>query len=46
MAGFRHIAANLLNNTKTFEAGLRRKQKKAPMSTRYLEKVLAGQELS
>lgn len=32
LAGFRHIAVNLLNNTKTFKAGLRRKQKKVAMS--------------
>ncbi len=31
LAGFRHIAVNLLNNTKTFKAGLKRKQKKAAM---------------
>ncbi|PJE78095.1 hypothetical protein CI610_02970 [invertebrate metagenome] len=46
LAGFRHVASNLLNNTKTFKAGLRRKQKKAAMSSRYLEEVLVGQELS
>ncbi len=33
---------NMLNNTKTFKAGLKRKQKKAAMSTRYLSEVLAG----
>nr|WP_257280033.1 hypothetical protein [Endozoicomonas sp. ISHI1] len=43
LAGFRHIAFNLLDNKKTFKAGLKRKQKKAAISTRYLAEVLAGQ---
>ncbi|WP_257280030.1 ISAs1 family transposase [Endozoicomonas sp. ISHI1] len=43
LAGFRHIAVNLLDSTKTFKAGLKRKQKKAAMSTRYLAEVLAEQ---
>ncbi len=34
LAGFRHITVNLLNNTKTFKAGLKRKQKKAALSKR------------
>ncbi len=42
LTGFRHMAVNMLNNTKTFKAGLKRKQKKAAMSTRYLSEVLAG----
>ena len=42
LSGFRHVAINMLNNTKTFKAGLKRKQKKAAMSTRYLSEVLAG----
>ena len=42
LSGFRHVAVNMLNNTKTFKAGLKRKQKKAAMSTRYLSEVLAG----
>lgn len=42
LTGFRHVAVNMLNNTKTFKAGLKRKQKKAAMSTRYLSEVLAG----
>ncbi|WP_299735803.1 ISAs1 family transposase [uncultured Endozoicomonas sp.] len=42
LATFRHVAVNMLNNTKTFKAGLKRKQKKAAMSTRYLSEVLAG----
>ena len=46
LAGVRHIAVNMLNNTKTFKAGLKRKQKKAAMSSRYLSEVLAGQGLS
>ena len=46
LAGIRHIALNLLNNTHSFKAGLKRKQKKAAMSTRYLGEVLAGQGLS
>ncbi|WP_079253982.1 ISAs1 family transposase [Endozoicomonas arenosclerae] len=46
LAGLRHVAVNLLNNTKTFKAGLKRKQKKAALSTRYLSEVLAGQGLS
>ncbi len=39
---YRHAAVNLLNNTTTFKAGLKRKQSKAAMSTRYLSEVLAG----
>ena len=36
------MAVNMLNNTKTFKAGLKRKQKKAAMSTKYLSEFLAG----
>ncbi|MRI34335.1 hypothetical protein EOPP23_15205 [Endozoicomonas sp. OPT23] len=46
LAVFRHVAVNLLNNTTTFKAGLKRKQKTAAMSARYLSEVLAGQGLS
>ena len=46
LAGFRHVAINLLNNHKGFKAGLKRKQRKALSSTSYLAEVLAGQELS
>lgn len=42
LSGFRHVAVNMLNNTKTFKAGLKRKQKKAAMSTQYLSEVLEG----
>lgn len=42
LTGFRHVAVNALNNTKTFKAGLNRKQKKAAMNTQYLSEVLAG----
>lgn len=42
LTGFRHMAVNMLNNTKTFKAGLKRKQKKAAMSTQYLSEILAG----
>lgn len=43
LAGFRHMALNLLNNVTTFKGGLQRKQKKAARSTRFLAEVLAGQ---
>lgn len=46
LTGFRHMAVNMLNNSKTFKAGLKRKQKKAAMSTRYLSEVLAGYGVS
>ena len=46
LTGFRHIAINLLNNTKTFKGGLKRKQKKAALSISYLSEVLAGSEAS
>ena len=42
LTGFRHIAINMLNNTKTFKAGLKRKQKKAALSPQYLSEVLTG----
>ena len=42
LTGFRHIAINLLNNTKTFKGGLKRKQKKAALSIKYLSEDLAG----
>ena len=41
-AGFRHVAVNMLINTKSFQTGLKRTQKKAAMSTQYLAEVLAG----
>ena len=40
LTSFRHMAVNMLNNTKTFKAGLKRK--KAAMSTQYLSEVLAA----
>ena len=46
LAGFRHIAINLLNNQKSFSGGLERKQMKAQQSTSYLAAVLAGQGCS
>ncbi len=46
LAGFRHIAINLLNNVIGFKGGLKRKQKKASWYTRFLSEVLAGRELS
>ena len=46
LAGFRHIAINLLNNQKSFSGGLERKQMKAQRSTSYLAAVLAGQGCS
>ena len=46
LAGVRHIAVNLLTNESSFKAGLKRKQKKAAMSTTYLAQVLAGSEVS
>ncbi len=42
LSGIGRVAINLLNNTKTFKAGLKRKQKKAAMSSRYMAEVLAG----
>ena len=42
LAGFRHIALNLLNDVKSFNGGLKRKQKKASRSTAFLAEVLAG----
>ena len=42
LAGFRHIALNLLNDVKSFSGGLKRKQKKASRSTAFLAEVLAG----
>lgn len=46
LSGIRHVAVNMLNQTTTFTAGLKRKQKKAAMSTQYLSEVLAGCRLS
>jgi len=46
LSGIRHVAVNMLNQTTTFKAGLKRKQKKAAMSTQYLSEVLAGCRLS
>ena len=43
LAGFRHIAINLLNNVTSFKGGLKRKQKKASRNTKFLSEVLAGQ---
>ncbi len=36
----------ILNNEKTFKAGMKRKQKKAAMSEKYLAEVLAEQDVS
>ncbi|WP_448215741.1 ISAs1 family transposase [Endozoicomonas sp. 2B-B] len=46
LTGFRHMAVNMLNNTKTFKVGLKHKQKKAAMSTQYLSEDHAGCEVS
>lgn len=40
LSGVRRVVVNLLNNTKMFKAGFKRKQKKAAMSTHYLSEVL------
>ncbi len=45
-SNIRHVALNLLNNEKTFKAGMTRKQKKAAMSERYLAEILTGQDVS
>ncbi len=42
LAGFRHIALNLLKNEKTFKGGIKRKMKKAALSTHYMNTILAG----
>ena len=41
LSRFRHIALNLLKNENTFKASIRRKIKRALMSTEYLETILA-----
>jgi predicted transposase YbfD/YdcC len=46
LAGFRHVAMNLLTNEKTVKAGIKRKRLKAALSADYLSRVLAGQGLS
>lgn len=46
LAGFRHVAMNLLTNEKTVKAGIKRKRLKAALSPDYLALVLAGQGLS
>ena len=46
LAGFRHIALNLLNEIKSFSGGLKRKQKKAARNSQFLAEVLAGQGAS
>ena len=42
LAGVRHIALNLLKSNKTVKAGIKRKQKRAAMSSDYLDDVLTG----
>ncbi len=44
LAGFRHIAMNLLNKVIGFKGSLKRKQKKASRNTRFLSEVLADRE--
>ena len=46
LAGFRHVAMDLLTNEKTVKAGIKRKRLKAALSPDYLALVLAGQGLS
>ncbi len=41
LAGFRHIALNLLKNEKTFKGGIKRKMRRSAMSTEYLSQVMA-----
>ena len=43
LAGFRHVAINLLTNEKTMKAGIKRKRLKAALSADYLSLVLAVQ---
>ena len=45
LAGIRHIAFNVLNS-KTFKAGMKRKQKKAAMNTDYLSELLMAKGFS
>ncbi|MCL6272291.1 ISAs1 family transposase, partial [Sansalvadorimonas sp. 2012CJ34-2] len=45
LARFRHVALNLLKNEKTAKGGIRRKMKRAAMSTEYMDLVLAGAPL-
>ena len=42
LSGIRHIAVNILSQNKSFNAGLRRKMRKAAMDREYLASVLAG----
>jgi hypothetical protein len=42
----RHVALNLLNSDKSFNAGIKRKQKRAGRSESYLAQVLTGQGAS
>ena len=46
LTGIRHIAFNVLNNHKTFKAGMKRKQKKATMNTDYLSELLMAKGFS
>lgn len=46
LAGFRHVAMNLLTNENTVKAGIKRKRLKAVLSPDYLALVLVGQGLS
>ena len=41
-SGIRHIVVNILSQNKSFNAGLRRKMRKAAMDREYLASVLAG----
>ncbi len=46
LAGFRHVAMNLLTNENTVKAGIKRKRLKAALSPVYLALVLVRQGLS
>lgn len=46
LAGFGHVAMNLLTNEKTVKAGIKRKRLKAALSPDYLAPVIAGPGLS
>ena len=41
-SGIRHIVVNILSQNKSFNAGLRRKMRKAAMDREHLASVLAG----
>lgn len=41
-SGVRHIAVNILSQSKEFKAGLRRKMRRAAMDRKHLASVLAG----